>query len=398
MRRLRAGGILLEEEIDTGEALMTARNSSTRIQTVVIGGGQAGLAVGYSLAKRGRSFLILDANEKVGDAWRNRWDSLRLFNPARYAGLPGMPFPARGDSFPTKEAMANYLELYAKRLQLPIQNNCRVEKLTKNGEQFVVTAGGQEFVCDNVIVAMSNYQKPKVPGFASELKPEIVQIHSNEYKNPSQLQEGDVLVVGGGNSAADIGLEVARTHATWMSGKESGFVPLPIESFLGRQILTRIVRFIGHHVLSLGTPIGRKARPKMLGRTAPLVRVKPKDLADAGVKRVSRVAGVRDGLPLLEDGRTLDVRNVVWCTGFHAGFSWIDLPIFGEDGRPKHERGVVKDVPGLYFVGLHFLYAMSSATLVGVARDAERVVKVLAARPARQTSAAAQVLQTAAAK
>ena len=377
---------------------MSEKENSRRVQTVVIGGGQAGLAVGHHLAKRGRSFLILDANARVGDAWRNRWDSLRLFNPARYAGLPGMPFPARGDSFPTKEAMANYLELYAKRLQLPVQNSSRVDRLTKDGEQFVVTAGDQEFVCDNVVVAMSNYQKPKVPAFAGELKPEIVQIHSNEYRNPSQLQEGDVLVVGGGNSAADIGLEVARTHATWMSGKESGFVPVRIESFLGRQVFTRIVRFIGHHVLSLATPIGRKARPKMIGRTAPLIRVKPQDLVDAGVQRVPRVAGVRDGLPLLEDGRTLDVKNVVWCTGFHAGFSWIELPIFDEDGRPKHERGVVHDVPGLYFVGLHFLYAMSSATLSGVARDAERVAKVLAAQPARQTSAAAQVLQPAAAK
>jgi len=371
---------------------LSTQNKTTRIQTIVIGGGQAGLAVGHHLAKRGRPFLILDAHKRVGDAWRNRWDSLRLFNPARYAGLPGMPFPARGDSFPTKEAMANYLELYAKRLQLPIQTSTRVDKLSKRGEQFVVTADGQEFLADNVVVAMANYQKPKIPDFARQLKPNIVQLHSFDYRNPSQLQDGAVLVVGGGNSAADIGLEVVRTHPTWMSGKESGFVPFPIESFVGRHFLLRVVRFIGHHVLTLGTPLGRKARPKLIGRTAPLVRVKPKDLVSEGVQRVPRVVGVREGLPLLEDDRVLDVNNVIWCTGFQPGFSWIDLPIFDQDGRPKHDRGVVTGVPGMYFVGLHFLYAMSSATIIGVGRDAERVVKALDSQKASRTNPAAAVL------
>jgi putative flavoprotein involved in K+ transport len=361
---------------------MTMKNEqdSKRIQTLVIGGGQAGLSVGYYLAKRGLPFLILDASQRIGDAWRNRWDSLRLFNPARYAGLPGFPFPARGDSFPSKQQMADYLESYAARFQLPVQTGVRVDRLSKQGEQFVVTAGGQRFEAEHVVVAMANYQKPRVPAFVGELNPGIMQLHSHDYRNPGQLRAGGVLIVGAGNSGADIAIEVARTHKTWMSGKESGHIPYRIESFLARFFLVRLIRFLGHHVLTMSTPIGRKMRPKMLHRAAPLVRVKPQDLVAAGIERVARVAGVRNGRPLLEDGRTLDVTNVIWCTGYHAGFSWIDLPIFGEEGEPMHERGIVADAPGLYFVGLHYLYSMTSSTLTGVGRDAERVARTIESR------------------
>ena len=364
-----------------------------RIQTIVIGGGQAGLAVGYHLAKRRLPFLILDANQRIGDAWRNRWDSLRLFNPARYAGLPGLAFPARGDSFPTKEQMADYLADYSKRFLLPVRNGIKVDRLWKEGDRFIITAGREYFESENVVVAMANYQVPRVPAFAGELDTGIVQLHSHEYRNPSQLQEGGVLVVGVGNSGAEIAIEVARTHRTWISGKETGHIPFRIESFIARNFLVRLVRFVGHHVLTVSTPIGRKVRPKMLAKAAPLVRVKPQDLIDAGIERVPRVVGVRNGRPLLADDRTLDVNNVIWCTGYQPGFSWIQLPIFGEDGRPDHERGIVKRMPGMYFVGLHFLYAMSSATLIGVSRDAERVVKALASRPVGQESEATRFIR-----
>lgn len=364
---------------------MNRQHNVKRIHTVVIGGGQAGLSVGYHLAKRGLPFLILDANHRVGDAWRNRWDSLRLFTPARYAGMPGFPFPARGDSFPTKDQMADYLESYAERFQLPVQSGVTVDKLSRQADRFVVSAGGTRFEADQVVVAMANYQKPRVPAFASELDPGILQLHSHEYRNPRQLREGGVLVAGVGNSGADIGIEIARSQKTfsrkvWMSGKESGHIPFRIESALARFLLVRLVRFVGHHVLSVSTPIGRRLRPKLLSRAAPLVRVKPNDLIDAGIELVPRMAAVRNGKPLLADDRTLDVNNVIWCTGYHPGFSWIDLPIFGEDGRPMHERGIVTRVPGLYFVGLHFLYSMTSATVLGVGRDAERIARAIEAR------------------
>jgi putative flavoprotein involved in K+ transport len=366
----------------TGVKKMNYRYNLTQIQTIVIGGGQAGLSVGYHLAKRDLPFVILDANLRTGDAWRNRWDSLRLFSPARYSGLPGMRFPAPGSSFPTKEQMADYLVDYATRFGLPVRNGVSVDRLWREGGRFVISAGNQLFESENVVVAMANYQIPHTPTFARELDPGIIQIHSHAYRNPSQLQEGGVLVVGVGNSGGDIAIEVARTHPTWLSGKESGHIPWRIETFLARNYLVRLVRFAGHHVLSVNTPIGRKLRPRLLRQAAPLVRVKPQDLLEAGIERVARTIGVAAGLPLLADGRALRVRNVIWCTGYQHGFPWIDLPIYGGDGgqEPVHEQGVVPNVPGLYFVGLHFLYAMSSATLIGVGRDAERIVGVLASR------------------
>ena len=215
---------------------MNTTCDSRELQTIVIGGGQAGLSVGYHLAKRGLPFQILDANPRIGDAWRNRWDSLRLFNPARYAGLPGLRFPARGDTFPTKEQMADYLVDYARRFDLPVRNGVRVDRLWKEGDRFVMTAGTQRFESENVVVAMANYQVPWVPAFARDLDPEIVQLHSHEYRNPSQLREGGVLVVGVGNSGAEIAIEAARSHPTWISGKESGHIPWPIDSLI-RKIL-----------------------------------------------------------------------------------------------------------------------------------------------------------------
>ncbi len=244
------------------------------------------------------------------------------------------------------------------------------------------TAGDQRFEADNVVVAMGTDQIAWTPPFAPKLDPGIVQLHSSEYRNPAQLQEGGVLVVGVGNSGGEIALEVASRHATWLSGKEHGHVPFRIEGAPARFVfLPMLFGVIGHRVLTVNTPIGRKVRPKLLSHGPPLVRVKPKDLAAAGVERVPRVVGVREGLPLLEDQRILEVANVVWCTGFRPNFSWIDLPNFGEEKRePMHHRGIVASERGLYFVGLFFLYAMSSGFLPGVSRDAEYIAKHIESR------------------
>jgi len=373
---------------------MNELRDAQKISTLVIGGGQAGLAMGYHLAKRNISFQILDAHDRIGDAWRRRWDSLRLFTPARYAGLPGLAFPGRGDAFPDKEQVANYLQSYAEYFRLPVQTGVKVDRVSKRDGRFVVEAGSRYFEAEQVVVAMANYQQPRVPEFAGELDPGIVQLHSQQYRNLSQLREGGVLVVGAGNSGADIALEVARAHPTWMSGKETGHIPFPIESFVSRHFLVRLVRFVGHHVLSLGTPIGKKVRPKLIAGASPLVRVKPKDLIAAGIERVARVVGVRDGKPLLAENRVLEVANVIWCTGYHPGFSWIDLPVFDEKGRPLHERGIVHRVPGLYFVGLHFLYAMSSATLIGIGRDAAYIANAIKQRIDRPHDSAAPAYTT----
>ena len=361
-------------------------DKAERVETVIVGGGQAGLSVGYHLAQRGQPFLILDAHERVGDAWRTRWDSLRLFTPGRYNSLAGMPFPGPVRSFPTKDEVADYLERYAARFELPIETGVRVDRLSKNGERFVLTAGDRQFEADNVVVAMATHQVPWTPPFASDLDPEIAQLHAGEYRNPSQLQEGAVLVVGVGNSGGEIAVEVADSHPTWLAGKESGHVPFRIEGTAARFIFQPLLfRVIGHRVLTVDTPIGRKMRPRMMSHGTPLVRVKPKDIAAAGIARVPRVVGAQDGLPLLEDDQVLEAANVIWCTGYRSHFSWIDLPVFGEI-EPMHHRGIVADQPGLYFVGLFFLYAMSSGFLPGVGRDAEHVVKDIVARRALTAS------------
>jgi putative flavoprotein involved in K+ transport len=362
------------------------RTATLSYDTIVIGGGQAGLATGYYLKQQGRDFIILDANARIGDSWRKRWESLRLFTPARYDGLPGMPFPAPAHTFPTKDEMADYLEAYAGRFELPVRMGIRVERLARQGDRFVVTAGDQQFEAEHVVVAMGNYQQPYVPSFAQELHPNIVQLHSSQYRDPSQLQDGGVLIVGAGNSGADIALEAIRSHPTWVSGRDTGHIPFRIEGVAARLLLARLaLRFGFHYLLTVKTPMGRKLRAKFLTQAGPLIRVKPKDLARAGVERVSKTVSVRDGLPVLEDDRVLDVANVIWCTGFHHGFSWIDLPVLGEE-EPLQERGVVTKQPGLYFVGLHFLYAMSSGMIQGVGRDAAYIAKDIASRSAASTT------------
>lgn len=348
-------------------------------ETIVIGGGQAGLATGYSLSKRNLPFLILDANARVGDSWRNRWDSLRLFSPARFDSLPGMRFPADANAFPTKDQMADYLASYAQRFDLPVRNSTRVDRLTHNGERFVVEAGGNAFEADNVIVAMSSWQQPHIPVFGSQLDPRITQLHSSEYKNSGQLRDGGVLLVGAGNSGAEIGVEVARTHQTWMAGRDTGQIPFPINGLTVRVLVPLLFRGLFHRVATVKTPIGRKLHAKFTAHGMPLIRTRLKDLAAAGVKRVPRVVGVRNGRPLLEDESILDVDNIIWCTGYQAGFSWIDLPVL-ENDRPIHNTGVVAAAPGLYFVGLEFLYAASSAMVHGVGRDAERIAGAIATR------------------
>jgi putative flavoprotein involved in K+ transport len=358
-----------------------AKTATKREQfdVIVIGGGQAGLSVGYNLKQQGVRFAILDASNRVGDAWRKRWDSLRLFSPARFDGLAGMRFPAPDDHFPTKDEMADYLEAYAKKFDLPVRTNSRVERVSKENGRYVVEAAGSVFEADQIVVAMSSFQKPRVPDFARKLSPNIVQIHSRDYKSPSQLEPGAAVVVGAGNSGAEIAIELVRAgHPTVVAGPDTGEPPIDMDSAFARWIAAPLMfRVVFHRVLTIDTPMGRKARPKMLKKATPLIRTKNKHLLGAGAERAPRVVGVRDGKPVLEDGRVLDVANVVWCTGFHPGHAFIDLPIFDESGEPKHVGGVVESSPGLYFVGLHFLYAMSSAMIHGVGRDAARIVNTL---------------------
>jgi putative flavoprotein involved in K+ transport len=350
-----------------------------RFDTIIVGGGQAGLVTGRFLAPQGRSLLILDAHERVGDAWRTRWDSLRVFTPAKYDGLPGMRFPAPRLSFPTKDEVADYMEAYARRFDLPVRNGVRAERIERGSDGFVLTTNSGEFQATNVVIATGAHQTPKVPPFASQLNTRIEQLHSSMYRNPGQLREGAVLVVGLGNSGAEISMDVRHGRHVFISG--SPFAQIPVKHGAAAALFVLpLIKFMGTYLLNMDTPMGRKVLPKM--KTAPLIRVKVEDLVAAGIERVPRVAGVRDGMPLLEDGRTLDVANVIWCTGFTNDLSWIKVPeAFDADGRPAQYRGVATAVPGLYFVGMQFQYAATSDVLPGVGRDAAYVARRLAGSP-----------------
>jgi putative flavoprotein involved in K+ transport len=351
-----------------------------QVDTLVVGGGQAGLAIGYHLSRAGIPFQIIDANQRTGDSWRMRWDSLRLFTPNRFNSLPGLSIPGDDWGFPTKDEIADYLESYARHFELPIRHGMKVSRLIRQGDRFEATAGGVTIEADNVIVAMASYQVPKAPSFANEIHPKIVQLHIATYKNPGQLRGGDVLVVGLGNSGAEVSKELASGRRVFLSGKPSGVQPFRPERLSGRILMPIVGPVILNRLLSRSTPMGRKFLARMRDKGAPLLRVKPKDLVAAGVQIVGRTTGTSDGYPQLEDGTVLDVANIIWCTGFGPGFDWIDLPVFDESGFVIHDRGVVESVPGLYFVAAKFLRSVLSDTLLAVGTDAEYVVQHLANR------------------
>jgi putative flavoprotein involved in K+ transport len=359
------------------------------VETVIIGGGQAGLAVGYHLKKQGRPFVILDANERVGDSWRKRWPTLRLYSPAKLDGLPGMPFPAPRHSFPSGLEMADYLESYATQFDLPVLNGTMVTSLERNGVGFVVE-GDRSLTADNVVVATGVFQheRPVLPEFAPELDPSIRQLHSAEYKGPEQLQRGPVLVVGAAHSGGDIAHEVAKAgFPTILAGRDTGQLPVDIESRKAR-LGFAVLRIVWTRVLTVSTPMGRKAKAELRTHGGPLLRVKRADLEAAGVERVlDRVVRVENGRPVLADGRVVDAANVVWCTGFRNDYSWIRLPVpVEEDGYPEQTRGAVPSQPGLYFVGMPFLHSFASMLILGAGRDGKRVAEQIAARAARTTA------------
>ena len=347
-----------------------------RFDTVVIGGGQAGLAVGYHLAKQGHNFVILDAHPRVGDAWRTRWEGLRLFTSGRLNSLPGMAFPGDRHAFPTKDEVADYLEAYVERKALPVRTEVRVDDVcpAEDGHGFRVVAGEREYLADMVVIATGAYDRPRIPEFAANLDPSITQLHSSVFRSTAQLREGPVLVVGASNSGAEIALMAAKDHRVVLCGRNVGKMPFRPEDRMAK-VFDTFFWFFVNHIATLDTPIGRKAQPSIRDHGLPLDRVRPADLASAGVERTfARVGGVQDGMPLLDDGRAIEAANVVWATGFRMDHGWIHFPLTGPDGWPMQRRGVVTTVPGLFFIGLPFMYAGASALLGGVGRDAAYLV------------------------
>ena len=367
--------------------------NSQHVETLIIGAGQAGLTTGYHLRRRGRPFLIVDGNQRIGDNWRQQWDTLRLYTPAKYDGLPGLPFPAARWHFPGKDEVGDYLERYALQFDLPVRTNTRVERLeARPGGGYVAYLGDEAIDCDNVVVATGSFGRtPYVPEFATELDPAIQQLHSSQYRRPEQLQPGPVLVVGASHSGQDIAYELAETRPTTLCGPSRGNIPMRPEERRAH-VLLPIVIFIFRHVLTRRTPMGRKEMLEVRLHGGPHLRVKPQDLQRRGVRRhEARMTGVAGGRPVLGDGTVPDVSNVIWCTGFKQVFDWIDLPILDEHGWPAEYRGVVDAAPGLFFCGLSFQYAFASMVFPGIGRDADYVARRIVARSAatRPTSAAA---------
>ncbi|GAB3772752.1 putative flavoprotein involved in K+ transport [Nocardioides ginsengisegetis] len=362
---------------------------TTHIDTVIIGAGQAGLSTAYHLTRHGRDCVVLDAGARIGDGWRQQWDTLRLYSPAKYDGLPGLPFPAEPWSYPGKDQVADYLEAYARHFELPVRLGVRVQAVDRAGEGYLVTTSHGDYTCDNVVVATGTFGRaPHVPDLARDLDPGILQLHSSEYRRPGQLQAGPVLVVGGSHSGCDIAYEVAETHETILAGRDPGQIPFRLESGRARIAFPLMIR-VWRHVLTRRTPIGRKLTGEIRHHGGPMLRVKRDDLVQRGVdRRLERVDGVVDGQPTV-GGQPVDVRNVVWATGFQQKFDWIRLPVFGEDGWPREYRGVVDDAPGLFFVGLCFQFGFTSMLMEGAGRDAAYVVARIVARSRNRTSATA---------
>lgn len=355
--------------------------STQHIQTLIIGAGQAGLTTGYQLKRRGLPFLVVDANERVGDNWRQQWDTLRLYTPAKYDGLPGLPFPAEPWHFPHKDEVADYLERYAVKFDLPVRTSTRVLRLEPAGDGFRAGLDDGTVTCDNVVVATGSFGRtPYVPESAADLDPGIRQLHSSEYRGPEQIPPGTVLVVGASHSGGDIAYELAQSHPVVLAGRDCGQIPIRLESRRARFFLPVMV-FVFRHVLTRRTPMGRKEMEEVRFHGGPALRVKREDLAARGVqRREARVTGTSGGRPQLADGTVVDASSVVWCTGFRQVFDWIDMPVLGERGWPVEFRGVVDGAPGLFFCGLSFQFAFSSMVLPGVGRDADFVARRIAER------------------
>jgi len=334
-------------------------------EVVVIGAGQAGLALGYYLARQGRRFLVLDRADALGAAWRDRWDSLKLFTPRRFDALPGMPFPGDPDGYPGRDEVVEYLLSYAAQFDLPVRLGSPARALRRSGDgRFEVELDEGTLTAEQVVVATGPFQDPRVPDFASGLAPDVVQLHSTAYRSPSDLPGGSIAVVGGGNTGFQIAEELAATRDVHLAvGARQ--IPFP-QRFLGRDLFwwltkTRLIE------KSLDTKVGRR-----MSERDTLVGSRPSKSRRLGVTLHPRAVQASGHSIVFSDGSSLDVDAVVWATGFRSDYSWIDLPVTDADGRVEHRRGVT-EVAGLYFLGLQWQWTRGSALLGFVRDDAEYI-------------------------
>jgi len=346
-------------------------SSMEEFNTIVIGAGQAGLAAGYHLQRKGVHFVILDENDAIGASWRKRWDSLRLFTPTYNNHLPGMKFPKPDFYFPTKDETADYLETYARQFSLPVRFGKRVDSLQRNEAGYHVTAGQDHFHARNVIITTGAFHSPYIPRLAQQFSEGIFQMHSTDYKKPSDIPARKTLVVGAGNSGAEIALDLARDgKKVWLAGRDVGTIPA---DKLGKILGGKPYWWFLRNVMTIDTPLGKRMKKAVLTHGSPLVRTRLEEVTQAGVELLPRLVDSQDDIPCAEDGRVIAAESIIWATGYRPDYDWIKLPIFDEGGRPLHERGVVKNAPGLFFIGLLFQTGLTSSLLGGVGQDARTV-------------------------
>ena len=365
--------------------MQTTENSRTHEDTqrltygtIIIGGGQAGLAAGYFCKEAGQDFIILDAAMVTGDSWRARWDSLRLFTPAGVNGLPGMPFPGNPDYFPTKDEVADFLLSYKQKFHLPVLYGQGVTSVMHGPVGYQVRTANSIFFAHNVIVATGAYHQPKIPSFSRDLNRSIKQVHSSRYTNAADLPTGDVLVVGAGTSGLQIAMDLrADGRTVTVAGHPTPRIPDIILKYFQKPFL-----WFAGNVLTTRTPMGRKLAHamKVEGKGAPLIRISMDEATKAGIRHVKRIAGQDNGMPITENGGKLDIVAIVWATGFTPDYSWLQLPgCVDQQGYPIADRGI-SVVHGLYFVGSTFQYSLQSTWLGGIAPDARYVVRQLVKR------------------
>jgi putative flavoprotein involved in K+ transport len=362
---------------------MPEGSANRRYEVIVVGGGQAGLAIGYFLARQGRELTILEAAAEPAAAWRERWDSLRLFTSARYDALPGLAFPGDPDRYPGRDEVVEYLTGYARRFDLPVQLDSRVRAIRKAGATYLVELDDRVYEADRVVVATGPFQVPFVPAIAGRLDPDVVQLHSTEYRSPEAIPNGRVLVVGGGNTGFQIAEELSGSREVHLS-IGSRQTPLP-QRILGRDLFwfldaTGLIR------KTTASRIGRRmeGRDTLIGSTPRGIRRRHRVRLHG---RAVEAAGASVGF---SDGTQLDVGAVIWATGFRADHSWVDVPVFDDAGRLLHRRGVT-DSPGLYFLGLTWQHTRGSALLGWVKDDAEHIAQQISTfKPAQADSLAAE--------